>query len=114
MGTEAAKPDRRNTRNRRQLVEDVVLHAHHGVRIADQRLRNRDAHHLQRCGIGETGIDIAHRQEGADHQHRADQQHQRHGHLGHHQQVAATLPFAANARRARRLQATARRCREGA
>ena len=40
----------------------------------------------------EARLDIAQRREGADHQQRADQQHQRHGHLRHHQHVARALP----------------------
>ena len=86
-----------NAGNRGQLVLDAVLHPHDCLRIANQRLRNRNAHHLQRCGIGEARIDVAHRLEGADHQHGADEQHQRHGYLRHDQQVAAALPLAAYA-----------------
>ena len=58
------------------------------VGIADQRLRDGDAHDLEDAGSEKPGSTLR-MQKGADHQHRADQQHQRHGYLGHNQYVAA-------------------------
>ena len=65
--------------------------------IAHQLVGNGEAHDLEGGGIGEAGIDIAHGQEGADHEHRADEQNQRHGDLGDDQQIAGALAFAADA-----------------
>ncbi len=48
-------------------------------------------------GIGEAGLDIAQRREGADHEQRADQKNEGHGDLRHDQDIARTLAGAAGA-----------------
>ena len=101
MGTEAAKPTDETPGIAASLstmlfcMRTTVVESRTTVSGMERRITCRDAR------IGEAWIDVAHRQEGADHQHRADQQHQRHGNLGHHQQVTAALSVAAGARRAR-------------
>ena len=53
------------------------------------------------CASANPGSTVAQLLEGADHQHGADQQHQRHGHLRYHQYIARPVAFAAGAGRAR-------------
>ena len=91
------KRGRDDSRNRRQLVQHRVLHAHHLFRLLHLRFGNRDAQHLEFFGIRESRLDVSQGLKGANHQAGTDKQHQRQRHLHDHQRIARAMPFAAGA-----------------
>ncbi len=71
------KRNRVDTGDRRQLVQHLVLHAHDSFRFPHLGVGNRNTHQLDLLGISEPWPDASQCLEGANHQARADQQHQR-------------------------------------
>ena len=94
--------DGRNSRNRRELVQNLFLHPYHplALSVRDLRFRDIEAECLHRIRRDETGRHMHQRAECADHQPRADEQDQRQRHLHDHQRLACAMPFAALAQRA--------------
>jgi hypothetical protein len=86
-----------NSRNRADRFENSLLQANYGGRIPRLGFRDGDSQsqHVTRI---ESRIDAAQRLKCADHQSRADQQHQREGYLRHHQHTASAMALAALAR----------------
>ena len=97
----AREADRRDARHGREFVENVLLHMDDplALRVRYLRLWNHKAKCLHRSRVNKAGRDMHQRDKGADHQPRADQQHQRQRNLHHHQRLARTVPFTALALR---------------
>ena len=72
------------------LLQDQQLGIASGCGVGDG-----DTQRLQRAGLAEPRLDPAHRLEGADHQARADEEHQRQRHLDDGQGVAGDVAVAA-------------------
>ena len=88
-----------DSRNRCQLVDNLIFDMRDHVRRRDEILRNGDAEGLQVPRVRKAWLNLAQRLKGADHQKRADQQHQRHRNLRHHQHIARAQTDTAGARR---------------
>ena len=78
-------------------VHHGPVHPHHRRVFLHLSLRDEHAEGLQLLRLGESGRYVAQRRERADHQARADQQHQRERHLGDDERVARAMTLPAGA-----------------
>ena len=83
-----------------ELAHDLLVRSHGLLVVSDDRFGNRHAQREDLLGAHESRVDLAHRLEGADHESRADEQHDRERDLGDDQPVARAVPLASGAREA--------------
>ena len=70
-----------------------MLHADDPVELGDLRLGDGDPHGPHLFGVGEPRVHAPHRLKRANHEARADEQHERERDLSDHQRVPGTLPL---------------------